>query len=89
MVCFLIELSYFRKIEDLTQYCNKQGLDMNDLADEVEELRERLGLDPREPIDMEDYKKKKKLRQQEDRALNIILTKDVRYISWNTKILKF
>ena len=49
----------------------------NDLLDENEELRERLGLNPREPIDVTDYRKKKLLRMNEDRALNRILQKEV------------
>ena len=67
----------FRQIEDLTQYINKEEMRLNDLADEVEELRERLGLDPKEPMDMTEFNKKKKIRQQEDRALNNILQKEV------------
>ena len=75
----MIRNIYFlcRQIEELTQYVNKEDMKMNDMADEVEELRERLGLDPKEPIDMTEFKKKKKIRQQEDRALNNILQKEV------------
>ena len=50
---------------------------MNDLYDESEELRDRLGLDPKEPLDMGEYKKKKGVRMQEDKAVNMVLRKEV------------
>jgi centrosomal protein CEP290 len=54
---------------------------VNDLYDETEDLRERLGLDPKEPLDLTEYKKKKTLRLQEDRALNRVLQKEVCFIA--------
>ena len=57
---------------------------MNDLYDETEDLRERLGLDPKEPLDLTEYKKKKGIRMQEDRALNRILQKEVLYFDYLT-----
>ncbi|KAK2177677.1 hypothetical protein NP493_585g00005 [Ridgeia piscesae] len=59
-----------RQIEELTQYINTCELKINDLFDEVEELRERLGLDPKEPIDLGEFRKKKSVRTQEEKALN-------------------
>ena len=52
---------------------------MNELQDENEDMRERLGLDPKEPVDLDEFKKRKNVRQQEDRALNRILQKEVGY----------
>ncbi len=43
-------------------------------------MRERLGLDPRKPIDLSDFKKRKNLRIQEDRALNRVLQTEVHNI---------
>ncbi len=67
-----------RQIEDLTQYINRCEIQINDLYDETEDLREKLGLDPKEPIDLTQYRKKKGLRMQEERALNRVLQKEVR-----------
>ena len=50
---------------------------INDIYDECDELRDRLGLDPKEPIDLSEFKRKKNLRMQEDRALNQVLQKEV------------
>ena len=66
-----------RQIEELTQYINTCELKINDLFDEVEELRERLGLDPKEPIDLGEFRKKKSVRTQEEKALNQVLRKEV------------
>ena len=38
-------LSTSRNIEELTQYINKCEMKLNDLYDETEDLRERLGMD--------------------------------------------
>ena len=66
-----------REIEELTQYINKCEEKVNDLYDETDDLRERLGLDPKEPLDLTEFKKKKGIRMQEDRALNRVLQKEV------------
>lgn len=72
----------FRQIEELTQQINKLELQINDHLDENEDLRERLGLDPKEPLSLAEFKKKKGSRLQEDRALNRVLQKEVIYFSW-------
>lgn len=46
-----------RQIVDLTQNINSLGNELNDLADENDELRDRLGLDPKEKIDLTDFRK--------------------------------
>ena len=66
-----------RTVEDLTKYINKCEEKINDLYDENEDLREKLGLDPKEPLDLGEYRKKKGLRLQEDRALNRVLQKEI------------
>ena len=51
---------------------------MNDLYDENESLRERLGLDPAEPIDLSQYKKNKVIKEQDERSNSEALQKEVR-----------
>ena len=70
-------MSRCRQIEELAQYINKCELKVNDLFDEVEDLRERLGLDPKQPIDLGEVRKKKGIRTHEERALNQVLQKEV------------
>ena len=48
---------------------------------ENEELRERLGMDPKESVDIEDIKYKKKVKTEQAAALNRVLTKEVRFSS--------
>lgn len=52
-------------------------MQINDLYDEAEALRDKLGLGPKEPIDLGEFRKKKAIRLQEDRALNRVLQKEV------------
>lgn len=59
-----------RNIEDLTQQVNKLDLKLNDLMEENEELRSRLGLDATQPIDMDQARLTRGLQHQQDRALN-------------------
>ena len=66
-----------RQVEDLTQHINKCEMKINDLYEEGEDLRERLGLDPKEPLDMTEFRKVKQLQHQQDRALNQVLQKEV------------
>lgn len=66
-----------RNIEELTQYVNRCELQINDLYDEAEELRERLGLDPKEPINIEGIRQRKAIKVERDRALNRVLQKEI------------
>jgi len=66
-----------RQVEEYTQCINRCEEQINLLYDEVEELRERLGLDPREPINIEELRHKKALHINQDRALNRVLQKEV------------
>ncbi len=70
---------YYRQIEDLTQHINKCEMRINDQFDENDDLRSRLGLDPKEPIDLTEFRNKKHIKQQEEKALNRLLQKEVQY----------
>ncbi|XP_071477104.1 centrosomal protein of 290 kDa-like [Diadema antillarum] len=66
-----------RNIEQLTQNVNKLEIQLNELLEENEELRSRLGFEPKRPIDMEQARLQRGTQQQQDRALNQVLTKEV------------
>lgn len=50
---------------------------INDIEEENEELRFKLGMDPRDPLDLTEFRKNKELRKEEEKALNFILQKEV------------
>uniref|UniRef100_A0A8C0HC72 Centrosomal protein 290 n=1 Tax=Chelonoidis abingdonii TaxID=106734 RepID=A0A8C0HC72_CHEAB len=62
--------------EGLIKEVNKLGLKINDFLDENEDLRERLGLDPKTMIDLSEFKNSKALKQQQYRAENQVLLKE-------------
>ena len=65
------------KIEGLISQVNQLGIAVNDTETENEELRERLGLDPKKPLDTEAIKEKKLIKTQQQAALNRVLSKEV------------
>ncbi|XP_071791224.1 centrosomal protein of 290 kDa-like [Asterias amurensis] len=66
-----------RNIEELTQNVNKLEMALNDLLEENEELRGRLGLDPKEALDLGQIRLTKALQHQQDRALNQVLSQEL------------
>ncbi|XP_056015074.1 centrosomal protein of 290 kDa-like [Ostrea edulis] len=66
-----------RQIEELTSHINKTEMKINDIEEENEELRFKLGMDPRDPLDLTEFRKNKQLRKEEEKALNFILQKEV------------
>ena len=69
----------FRNIEDLTSQVNNLEIKVNDSEMENEELRERLGMDPKESLNIEDVRHKKKVKAEQAVALNRALNKEVIY----------
>ncbi|KFO64757.1 Centrosomal protein of 290 kDa, partial [Corvus brachyrhynchos] len=65
------------EIETLIKEVNKLELKINDFLDENEELRERLGLEPKTMIDLNEFRNSKALKQQQYRAENQILLQEV------------
>ncbi|XP_040200100.1 centrosomal protein of 290 kDa [Rana temporaria] len=66
-----------REIEALTTDVNRLELKVNDVLDENEDLRERLGLDPKAVMDLTEFKNVKTFKQQQYRAENQILLKEI------------
>ncbi|NXU95066.1 CE290 protein, partial [Xiphorhynchus elegans] len=65
------------EIESLIKEINKLELKINDFLDENEELRERLGLEPKTIIDLNEFRNSKALKQQQYRAENHILLQEI------------
>ncbi|NXE74896.1 CE290 protein, partial [Cochlearius cochlearius] len=64
------------EIETLIKEVNKLELKINDFLDENEELRERLGLEPKTMINLNEFRNSKALKQQQYRAENQILLQE-------------
>ncbi|KAI1238994.1 hypothetical protein IHE44_0012092 [Lamprotornis superbus] len=69
------------EIESLIKEVNKLELKINDFLDENEELRERLGLEPKTMIDLNEFRNSKALKQQQFRAENQILLQENEYLA--------
>ncbi|NXH77678.1 CE290 protein, partial [Hydrobates tethys] len=70
------------EIETLIKEVNKLELKINDFLDENEELRERLGLEPKTMIDLNEFRNSKALKQQQYRAENQILLQEASHKSY-------
>lgn len=69
-----------RSVEEYVQSINRCEEQINVLYDEVEDLRDRLGLDPRAPINIDELRHNKMMHINQDRALNRVLNKEVRVL---------
>lgn len=65
-----------RDIENLTKSLNKVDVTLNEVLEENDELRAKLGMEPKEKLDLEEVSQLKAVRSQEVRAVMHVLTRD-------------
>lgn len=77
-----------RDIENLIKNLNNLDFTLNGILEENDELRARLGMDPREKLDLEDLNNLKAVRAQESRAVMHVLKREIESLEEERNKLK-
>jgi chromosome segregation ATPase len=67
-----------RQLEEVAQYASRNELTVHEVNDENEELRAKLGMDPRTPMTVEQLKTARMTRTEANQAVVQVLQKEVR-----------
>ncbi|KAF7262529.1 hypothetical protein EG68_00180, partial [Paragonimus skrjabini miyazakii] len=66
-----------RQLEELCRVASQAESAVNEISLENEHLRARLGISLDEPIDLDGYRRVKLAKEEEERALNVVLQKEI------------
>lgn len=66
-----------RQLEDLAQFASRNELTVHEVTDENEELRAKLGMDPRTPMSAEQLKTARMTRTEANQAVIQVLQKEI------------
>jgi centrosomal protein CEP290 len=66
-----------RDIETLTKHLNKLDYQLEDVLQENDDLRAKLGMEPKEKLNLEELNNLRAIRAQENRAYIYVLQKEV------------
>lgn len=66
-----------RQLEDLAQFASRNELTVHEVTDENEELRAKLGMDPRTPMSVDQMKTARMTRTEANQAVIQVLQKEI------------